>query len=107
MQESGEARRGAVERGLEGEHTTVGRLLHELGYRLQSVRKSRDRDIASPDRNAQFEHINSKADDFLQRAHSGGCHYSDIQAQEGASGGFQERRAGVAAEGGAREITGA
>ena len=46
--------------------TTVGRLLHELGYRLQSVRKSRE--VAShPERNAQFEHINSKADEFLQR----------------------------------------
>ena len=47
--------------------TTVGRLLHELGYRLQSVRKSRE-GTSHPDRNAQFEHINSKADDFLQRA---------------------------------------
>ena len=47
--------------------TTVGRLLHELGYRLQSVRKSRE-GASHPDRNAQFEHINSKADEFLQRA---------------------------------------
>ena len=46
--------------------TTVGRLLHELGYRLQSVRKSRG-GASHPDRNAQFEHINSKADEFLQR----------------------------------------
>ena len=46
--------------------TTVGRLLHELGYRLQSVRKSRE-GAAHPDRNAQFEHINATADDFLQR----------------------------------------
>ena len=46
--------------------TTVSRLLHELGYSLQSVRKSRE--VAShPDRNAQFEHINTKAEDFLQR----------------------------------------
>ena len=47
--------------------TTVGRLLHELGYRLQSVRKSRE-GTSHPDRNAQFEQINSKADEFLQRA---------------------------------------
>ncbi len=46
--------------------TTVGRLLHELGYRLQSVRKSRE-GASHPDRNAQFEHINSKAEEFLQR----------------------------------------
>ena len=46
--------------------TTVGRLLHELGYRLQSVRKSREA-TSHPERGAQFEHINAKADDFLQR----------------------------------------
>ena len=46
--------------------TTVGRLLHELGYRLQSVRKSQE-GTSHPDRNAQFEYINSKADEFLQR----------------------------------------
>jgi hypothetical protein len=47
--------------------TTVGRLLAELGYRLQSVRKTRE-GMTHPDRNAQFEHINATADDFLQRA---------------------------------------
>ena len=47
--------------------TTVSRLLHELGYRLQSVRKSRE-GTSHPERNAQFEHINRKADEFLQRA---------------------------------------
>ncbi|MCY3752159.1 MAG: ISAzo13 family transposase [Gammaproteobacteria bacterium] len=46
--------------------TTVGRLLHELGYRLQAVRKSRE-GASHPDRNAQFEHINAQAEDFLQR----------------------------------------
>ena len=45
----------------------MGRLLHELGYRVQSVRKSRE-GTSHPDRNAQFEHINAKADEFLQRA---------------------------------------
>ena len=47
--------------------TTACRLLHELGYRLQSLRKSRE-GTSHPDRTAQFEHINAKADAFLQRA---------------------------------------
>ena len=46
--------------------TTVGRLLHELGYRLQSVRKRRE-GTSHPDRNAQFEHINATAAAFLRR----------------------------------------
>ena len=49
--------------------TTVGRLLTELGYRMQSVRKTRE-GMTHPDRNAQFEHINATADDYLQRAQS-------------------------------------
>jgi transposase len=46
--------------------TTVGRLLHELGYSLQSIRKSRE-GTQHPDRNAQFEHINAVADECLTR----------------------------------------
>jgi len=46
--------------------TTVGRLLNELGYSLQSVRKSRE-GTSHPDRNGQFEHINATAEDFLER----------------------------------------
>ena len=38
--------------------TTVSRLLHELGYSLQAMRKSRE-GASHPDRNAQFEHINT------------------------------------------------
>ncbi len=45
--------------------TTVGRLLNELGYSLQSVRKSRE-GTSHPDRNAQFEYINATADRYLQ-----------------------------------------
>jgi hypothetical protein len=45
--------------------TTVGRLLWQLGYRLQSVRK-RHEGSSHPDRNAQFEHINATAEEFLQ-----------------------------------------
>jgi len=44
--------------------TTVGRLLNELGYRLQAVRKTRE-GTSHPDRNAQFEHINASAERFL------------------------------------------
>ena len=44
--------------------TTVGRLLRQLGYRLQSARK-RQEGASHPDRNAQFEHINATADGFL------------------------------------------
>ena len=49
--------------------TTVGRLLHELGYSLQSVRKSRE-GASHPDRNEQFEHINATAATFLRRKHA-------------------------------------
>ena len=46
--------------------STVGRMLHDLGYSLQSVRKSRE-GAAHPDRNEQFEHINATAKEFLKR----------------------------------------
>jgi hypothetical protein len=46
--------------------TKVGRMLRDLGYSLQSVRKSTE-GAAHPDRNAQFEHINATAAGFLQR----------------------------------------
>ncbi len=45
--------------------TTVGRLLHALGYRLQSVHKSRE-GTSHPDRHAQFEWINGMAAAFLE-----------------------------------------
>lgn len=44
--------------------TKVGRLLHEMGYSLQSVRKTRE-GISHPDRNEQFEYINALANEFL------------------------------------------
>jgi len=46
--------------------TSVGRLLNKLGYRLQSVRK-RNEGASHPDRNAQFEHINATADQYLSQ----------------------------------------
>jgi len=54
-----------VRQGWAVSSTTVGRLLHELGYSLQSVRKSRE-GTSHPDRNAQFELINATAAAFLQ-----------------------------------------
>ena len=55
-----------VKQGWAVSSTTVGRRLHELGYRLQSVRKSRE-GTAHPDRNAQFEEINATATAYLAR----------------------------------------
>ena len=44
--------------------TTVGRLLHTLGYSLQALQKRRE-GASHADRNAQFEHINGTATVFL------------------------------------------
>ena len=46
--------------------SSVGRMLHQLGYSLQSVRKTRE-GTAHPDRNKQFEQINAMATKFLKR----------------------------------------
>lgn len=46
--------------------STVGRLLLAAGYSLQSNRKTRE-GTEHPDRNAQFEHINTTVQDFQQR----------------------------------------
>ena len=46
--------------------STVGRLLKQMGYRLQALRKNQE-GKSHPDRNAQFEHINETAEDFLSR----------------------------------------
>ena len=53
-----------TEQGWRVSSTTVGRLLHRLGYRPQSPRK-RQEGATHPDRNAQFEHINRTADEHL------------------------------------------
>jgi transposase len=45
---------------------TVARLLRQLGYRLQSTRKTQE-GASHPDRNAQFEYINAQSQAFLQR----------------------------------------
>ena len=51
--------------GFKVSHTTVAVLLEEMGYSLQLNRKEKE-GKAVPDRNAQFEHINEKAKNFLK-----------------------------------------
>jgi len=46
--------------------TTVGRLLNGMGYRLQAVQKTRE-GASHPDRNRQFEYINTTASRYLRR----------------------------------------
>jgi len=47
-------------------HTSVARLLAEMGYSLLANRKTRE-GSSSPDRNAQFEHINARVRSFQRR----------------------------------------
>ena len=54
-----------VQDGWHVSSTTVGRVLHTLGYSLQALQKRRE-GAAHPDRNAQFEHINATAAAFLR-----------------------------------------
>ncbi|MCP4901806.1 MAG: ISAzo13 family transposase [bacterium] len=51
-------------RGHDVSHVTVGTLLRELDYSLQSPRKMRE-GTSHRDRNAQFEHLNSKVEEFM------------------------------------------
>jgi Rhodopirellula transposase DDE domain len=46
--------------------TTVGHLLHDLGYSLRALRKEKE-GAQHPDRNAQFEHINEQVQAFQDR----------------------------------------
>ena len=50
-------------RGHSVSHVTVGQILQKLGYRLQSNKKSHETG-SSPDRDAQFEHINNTTCEF-------------------------------------------
>jgi hypothetical protein len=52
--------------GHELSHQTVGRLLTEMGYSLQSNRKTEE-GKGHPDRDAQFEHINGRVRRFQRR----------------------------------------
>jgi hypothetical protein len=55
---------GLVAKGFRASKKTVSRLLTKTGYRLQSVFKTKE-GAQHPDRDAQFEHINSTAARFL------------------------------------------
>ena len=57
-----------VQDGWHVSSTTVGRLLHALGYSLQALQKRRE-GTAHPDRNGQFEHINATAAAYLRAGH--------------------------------------
>ncbi|HEY6371864.1 MAG TPA: ISAzo13 family transposase [Candidatus Sulfotelmatobacter sp.] len=52
--------------GHEVSHVTVAELLHEQKYSLQANRKTKE-GSSHPDRNAQFEHINARATEFLAK----------------------------------------
>jgi len=51
--------------GHEVSHMLVAELLHEQKYSLQANRKTKE-GSSHPDRNAQFEHINAKATEYLK-----------------------------------------
>lgn len=52
-----------TQKGWKISSTSVGRYLHELGYSLQSIQKSRE-GMSHPDRNAQFEYISETVISF-------------------------------------------
>jgi hypothetical protein len=45
-------------------YSVVAELLREMGYSLQGNRKTKEGD-SHPDRNAQFEHINAKVEEYM------------------------------------------
>jgi len=53
------------ESGYDISHRSVSDLLKQLGYSLQSNRKELALKETHPDRNAQFEHINAQAKQFM------------------------------------------
>lgn len=53
--------------GYEISHTTVYRLLKELDYSMQGNQKAIEGNSQHPDRNEQFEHINSKVKEFQDK----------------------------------------
>src|SRR5271166_877757 len=50
--------------GHEVSYPVVAELLHEIGYSLQANRKTKEGD-GHPDRNAQFEHINARVQQYV------------------------------------------
>ena len=73
----------------------VRELLHQMGYSLQSVRKTRE-GSEHPDRDAQFHHINETVAVYQKRGQP--VIWSGHQ-EERTGGRLQERRVRVAAEG--------
>jgi hypothetical protein len=62
-------RKLAAELQRKGHHISypvVAELLHELGYSLQANRKTKEGG-SHPDRNAQFEHIHAKVQEYMSR----------------------------------------
>jgi hypothetical protein len=55
-----------MQHGMRLSHKTVAKLLRDHGYSLQAPNKSVE-GAQHPDRNAQFEHINAKAQDCIER----------------------------------------
>jgi hypothetical protein len=55
-----------VRHGMRLSHKTVAKLLRDHGYSLQAPNKSVE-GAQHPDHNAQFEHINAKAQDCIER----------------------------------------
>jgi transposase len=79
---------------------TVNRLLHDLGYSLQSNRKTIE-GKGHPDRDAQFQYINRRAKAFQRQGQP--VISVDTKKEERACGAVPQRREGVATQGQARE----
>jgi hypothetical protein len=58
--------RALREKGFAISHDTVGNVLKEMGYSLRQNRKMLRVGVPHPDRNAQFEYINTKCGEFIQ-----------------------------------------
>jgi len=55
-----------LEEGIQISHETVGGILENIGYSRQSNQKMLQKGESHPDRNAQFEHINKTASEYIQ-----------------------------------------
>jgi len=54
-----------TKQGFSVRHNTVGKLLKQMGFSLQTNRKMEQVGAQSPDRDAQFQHINSTAAQYI------------------------------------------
>jgi len=55
------------EKGYSISHDTIGNVLKEMGYSLQQNQKMLQVGVPHPDRDAQFEYINKKCNEFIQQ----------------------------------------